>query len=76
MCSKQNGRFKSRPSKSISESKTLSKHVSCEYKCKFDGRKSDSSQKWNNDKCQCENMYMKEIIFEILLHVLPNIVNI
>ena len=26
----------------------------CECKCKFDGRKCDSNQKWNNDKCQCE----------------------
>ena len=23
----------------INKSKTLTKHVSCEYKCKFDGRK-------------------------------------
>ena len=60
MCSKQNGRFKSKPSESISESKALSKHASCECKCKFDGRKCDSSQKWNNDKCQCEKrLYLK-----------------
>ena len=26
----------------------------CECKCKFDGRKCVSNQKWNNDKCQCE----------------------
>ena len=25
---------------------------SCECKCKFDGRKSNSKQKWNNDKYQ------------------------
>ena len=38
----------------INESKTLAKHISCEYKCRFDGRKCNSDQWWNNDKCQCE----------------------
>ena len=38
----------------INKSKTLAKHISCECKCKFDGRKRDSNEKWNNDKCQCE----------------------
>ena len=35
----------------INESKTLAKHISCECKCKFDGRKCNSDQWWNNDKC-------------------------
>ena len=30
--------------------KTLTKDISCECKCKFDGRKSNLNQKWNNDK--------------------------
>ena len=38
----------------INESKTLLKHISCKCKCKFDGRKWNSNQKWNNDKCRCE----------------------
>ena len=38
----------------INESKTLPKHISCECKCKFDGRKCSTNQKWNNDKCWCE----------------------
>ena len=38
----------------INESKTLTKHISCECKCKFDGRKCNSDQQCNNDKCQCE----------------------
>ena len=38
----------------INESKTLTKHVSCKLKCKFDGKKCNSNQWWNNDKCQCE----------------------
>ena len=37
----------------IHESKTLTNHISCECKCKFDGRKFSSDQWWNNDKCQC-----------------------
>ena len=38
----------------INESKILTRHVSCEFKCKFDGRKCNSYQKWNNDKCWCK----------------------
>ena len=35
----------------INESKILTKHVSCESKCKFDGRKCSLNQNLNNDKC-------------------------
>ena len=38
----------------MNESKTLTKHISCECKFIFDGRKYNSKQKWNNDKCRCE----------------------
>ena len=38
----------------INERKTLTKHISRECKCKFDGRKCDSDQWWNNNKCWCE----------------------
>ena len=38
----------------INELKTLTKHISCECKCKFDGTKCNSNQWWNNDKCRCE----------------------
>ena len=38
----------------INESRTLTKHISCEFKCKFDGRKCNSHQKWNNEKCRCK----------------------
>ena len=38
----------------INKSKTLTKHISCKCKCKFDGRKCNSDQWWNNDKCWCE----------------------
>ena len=36
--------------KGINELKTLTKHISCEYKCKFDGTKCKSNQWWNNNK--------------------------
>ena len=35
----------------INESKTLTKHISCKCKYKFEGRKCNSDQWWNNDKC-------------------------
>ena len=34
----------------INKSKRLTKHISCECKCKFDGRKCNPNQRWNNDK--------------------------
>ena len=38
----------------MNESKTLTKHISCECKSRFDGRKCNSNQWWNNSKCRCE----------------------
>ena len=35
----------------INESKTLTKHISHECKCRFDETKCKSNQCWNNDKC-------------------------
>ena len=40
--------------KGINESKTLIKHISYECKCKFNGRKCNSYQWWNNTKFRCE----------------------
>ena len=37
----------------INESKRLTKHISCKCKCRFDWKKCNSDQWWNNDKCQC-----------------------
>ena len=36
--------------KGIHELKSLIIHLSCKCKCKFDGRKRNSDQWWNNDK--------------------------
>ena len=35
----------------INESKTLTNHLACKCKYKFDGGKCYSNQKWNNGKC-------------------------
>ena len=46
----------------INESKTLTKHILCECKGKFDERKQNLNQWWNNDKCRCD--YKKHRICE------------
>ena len=38
----------------ITELKTLTKHILCECKCKFNGRKCNLDQCGNNKKCRCE----------------------
>ena len=38
----------------INKSKTLTKHISCECKCKFDGKKWNLNQWWYNNKCWCQ----------------------
>ena len=63
----------------VNQSKTLTRYISSECKCKFEGRKYNLNQKWNNDKCWCgvKNMiYMKKIKSGILLHALVKMGNI
>ena len=63
----------------INESKTLTKHISYECKYRFDGRKCNSDQWWNNnnvDVCVENDMYVKKIMFGILLHVIVKRENI
>ena len=55
-----------------SESTILTKDITYKSKYKFDGRKCNSNQKWNNDNVNVsvKNItYMNKIIFGILLHV-------
>ena len=35
----------------INESKTLTKHISCDCNCEFDGKAFNSNQKWNKALC-------------------------
>ena len=63
----------------INESKTLTRHISCEFKCKFDKRKCDSSNGgvMTNVDVSVKNMiYVKKIIFGILVHVFVKMENI
>ena len=86
MCSKQNRRFKSMCFNMITETneskKLKKKHISCACECSFDGRKRNSNQKWNNDKCWCESYYLKKqntsqkYIFAVLLNTVVKMVNI
>ena len=55
----------------INESKTLTKHVSCECKCKFDETKCKSNQWLNNNNV---DMSIKNV-FWILLHVIVRMEN-
>ena len=54
----------------LNEPETLTTHVLYQCKCKFDGRKCNSNQNWNNNKCQSEckslskhNLYIKDYIW-------------
>ena len=65
----------------INNSKTLTRHIWSKCKCKTDGKKCNSNQKWNNNKCLCKcknlkdyHMY-KKIILWILLHVFLRMAN-
>ena len=42
------------------KSKTLTKHIPLEYKCKCDSRTCNSNQKWNNNICQSVTIYICE----------------
>ena len=61
------------------ESKTLTKHISCECKFKFDGTKCNSNQWWNNDECRFEctkhHICVNDFL-GILLHVIMKMENI
>ena len=55
------------------EAKTMTKHISCDCKCKFNSTTCNSNQKWNNKtfQCECKNYRTrkKEIIVGIVAHV-------
>ena len=66
----------------INESRILTNHLSCKCEYKFDCRKCNPNQKWNNDECQCECENPKEynackkIMFGILIQVVVKKANI
>ena len=48
--------------KGINESKTLTKNILCDCKCRFNGKKFNLDQWWNTDKCwsECKNCHVCE----------------
>ena len=36
------------------ELKTMTKHISCDSKCKLNSTRCSSNQKWSSKACQCE----------------------
>ena len=35
------------------EAKTMTKHISCDCKCKFNSATCNSNREWNNETCLC-----------------------
>ena len=62
----------------INESKTLTKHISCECKCKFDERKCNLNNGgiMINVDVGVKNIYVKKIIFGIPVYVFVKMENI
>ena len=55
----------------INVTQTFTKHTSCYWECKFDGRKYNLNQKWNPQWEQKNIIYVKKII---LIGILPHVV--
>ena len=63
----------------INEQKTLAKHISCECKCRFHGKKcirNNGRITINVDMGVKNVMYVKKIMVGILLHVIVKMKNI
>ena len=55
----------------IAESKTLSKHILCDCKYKFNCRKCNLNQKWNKDKCWCNcKNPVKDCVYKTLVKMM------
>ena len=68
--------------KGMNESKALAKRISCQCRCKFDGKKYNSRWKWNNVNCQCKckmpirHRPCKRIMRGIIVHVLASVIRV
>ena len=63
----------------INESKTLTKHLSCKFKCKFDEKNAiqiNGGTTINVNVSVKNIIYVKKIMFGILLHVVVKMKNI
>ena len=52
----------------------MTKHISCDYKCKLNSITCNSNQKWNNEFKNI--VHAKKIIVGILAHVFVRMINI
>ena len=59
----------------LNKSKTFTKHISCQYKCKFRIKNGIAINASVSVTIQKNIVYMKKIIFGILLHVVVKMVN-
>ena len=60
----------------INELERLTKHVSCKYECKFHAEKCNSVNVRGSGKIRKNIVFVKKIIFGILLHVVAKMVDI
>ena len=64
----------------INESKTLTKYISCECKCRFEETKCKSNQCWDNNKCQyvCKKHHIceKDYVWNLATFVAVKMENI
>ena len=63
----------------IDESKTVSKHLSCECKCKTDRTKCHWNQCWNKENCWCDcrkHHICEKIMFGMPLYIIMKMKNI
>ena len=61
------------------EAKAMTKHISCDFKCKFNSTTCNSYQKWNKKTFQLFKLFIvsaKKIIVGILAHLIVKIVSI
>ena len=54
----------------INELKRITKHLSCECKCRFEGRKCKKMSVKNADVSVKKIAYVKKIMLGILLHII------
>ena len=60
----------------LNESKALLRHISCKRKCRFDGKNVSHGIMINVDMSVINVMYVRKILFGILLHVIAKMENI
>ena len=50
------------------QTKTMTKHISCDCKCKFNSTTCNSSQKWNNETCCYRKLIERFTCLRVAVH--------